>query len=288
MIKKIYVRLLTFLIGFPSVLAYVFLLPQNNHLATNIAAIVVSALGAIELSFMLSGRRQLSTAIEAGLLGALIPLAATLQVSFGIDDRWTFIAMTLAMLYILSARVFSRTEEMNIISGKILAGFSALLYPGILLFWIIRMNAVDHTGILTVVFLFMVFGNDSVAWAAGMLFGKGNRGMIPASPNKSIAGFLGGIIISVAIGITATFLFPSIFHPGFGSNSFSGAILGFFTGIAAIVGDLAESTIKRSLGVKDSGSIIPGRGGILDSIDSIAMAAPVFHALFHAFFSIAA
>ena len=288
MIKKVYVRLLTFLIGFPSVLAFVFLLPQKNHLATNIAAIIVSSLGAIELSFMLSGRRQISTAIEAGFLGALIPFAATLQVSFGFDDQWTLIAMTIAILYILSIRVLSRTDEMNVISGRILAGFSTLLYPGILLFWIILMNAIDRTGILTVVFLFMVFGNDSVAWAAGMLFGKGNRGMIPASPNKSIAGFLGGIIISIAIGITVTFLFPSIFHPSFGSKSFSGAMLGFFTGIAAITGDLAESTIKRSLGVKDSGSIIPGRGGILDSIDSIAMGAPVFYALFHAFFSITA
>jgi len=286
--KKIYVRLLTFLIGFPSVLAFVFLLPQMNHIAANIAVIVASSLGAIELSFMLSGRRQVSTAIEAGLLGALIPMAATLQVSFGLNDQWPIVVMTLAILYILSARVLSRTNEMNIISGKILTGFSTLLYPGILLFWIIRMNFIDKSGILTVVFLFMVFGNDSVAWAAGMLFGKGNRGIIPASPNKSIAGFLGGIIISIAIGVTATILFPTIFHKDMGSNILLGSLLGFFTGIAAIIGDLAESTIKRSLGVKDSGSIIPGRGGILDSIDSIAMAAPVFYALFHVFFSIVA
>jgi phosphatidate cytidylyltransferase len=54
-------------------------------------------------------------------------------------------------------------------------------------------------------------------------------------------------------------------------------MLGLFTGIAAVLGDLAESALKRSAGVKDSGSLIPGRGGILDTIASLALSAPVFY-----------
>ena len=57
----------------------------------------------------------------------------------------------------------------------------------------------------------------------------------------------------------------------------AGLILGFTTGLAVILGDLGESVLKRSAGLKDSGVLIPGRGGILDSIDSVALAAPVFY-----------
>jgi phosphatidate cytidylyltransferase len=133
-------------------------------------------------------------------------------------------------------------------------------------------------------FLVIVFANDSLAWLAGNLFGKNNRGLIPASPNKSIAGFIGGLIGSVIVCVCAAKFFPSVFP----SYTIGGeplmislaVILGICTGIVATLGDLAESAIKRSCDVKDSGNIMLGRGGILDSIDSIAVAAPVYFILF--------
>jgi phosphatidate cytidylyltransferase len=134
------------------------------------------------------------------------------------------------------------------------------------------------------IFLLLVCANDSVAWAAGILFGRGNRGIVPASPNKSIAGFAGGLIASIAVNIGAVYFFPHIFVPDQIPALPSGILLGLFCGIAVVLGDLAESLIKRSCGVKDSGFIIPGRGGILDSIDSIALTAPVFYVLYRFFF----
>jgi phosphatidate cytidylyltransferase len=61
-------------------------------------------------------------------------------------------------------------------------------------------------------------------------------------------------------------------------------MLGLLSGAAATLGDLAESVMKRSSDIKDSGSIVPGRGGALDSIDSIALAAPVFYGLYRLLF----
>jgi phosphatidate cytidylyltransferase len=63
-------------------------------------------------------------------------------------------------------------------------------------------------------------------------------------------------------------------------------VLGLFTGFASITGDLAESALKRSCGVKDSGTIMPGRGGMLDSIDSLSLAAPVFFIMYNVLFAL--
>jgi phosphatidate cytidylyltransferase len=126
--------------------------------------------------------------------------------------------------------------------------------------------------------------NDAAAWAAGLFLGKGNRGIIPASPNKSAAGFAGGLLASVVIGAGASCLIPEIFSSPRMPSLPAGAILGLMTGAAATLGDLGESVLKRSAGLKDSGFIIPGRGGILDSIDSLAAAAPVYYILYRLLF----
>jgi phosphatidate cytidylyltransferase len=124
-----------------------------------------------------------------------------------------------------------------------------------------------------------------------MLFGRNNKGLIAASPNKSVAGFAAGVFGPVIVGVWAamvpavdTIWNPDVFMlPKFSPN-FCAVALGLCTGIAAVVGDLAESAIKRSTAVKDSGIIMPGRGGILDSIDSLTLAAPVFFIVYNVLF----
>ena len=95
----------------------------------------------------------------------------------------------------------------------------------------------------------MTFICDSFAWLFGMLFGKGNRGLIKVSPNKSIAGFIGGIFGSILIALLTQHFFPQIL-PG---HFYKAIILGFVVSIFAIIGDLSESLLKRSADCKDSG-----------------------------------
>jgi phosphatidate cytidylyltransferase len=132
--------------------------------------------------------------------------------------------------------------------------------------------------------LCIVIANDSLAWVFGILFGKNNRNFIAASPNKSIAGFVAGLAASTLVGMGIALLFPKIFMSARFAPLVSGVILGVLTGIAGMLGDLAESALKRSAGVKDSGFIIPGRGGVLDSIDSLAFAAPVYYVVYRLLF----
>ena len=161
-----------------------------------------------------------------------------------------------------------------------------MVYPGLFMSFMIRLSVFPNASRFILLFLMMVLLNDSLAWVTGLLFGKSNRGLIAASPNKSIAGFAGGLLFSIITGIAAVIILPDVFASKALHPVLAAVILGSGTGLAAILGDLSESALKRSSGVKDSGKVILGRGGALDSIDSLALAAPVFYILCLALFNL--
>lgn len=116
--------------------------------------------------------------------------------------------------------------------------------------------------------LLTVMACDSFAYFTGMNFGK--RKLYPAvSPNKSIEGGLGGLLGAVV----AVLLAKVIFLPQIGYVE--GILFGLLLGCAGQIGDLFESLLKRACGVKDSGKLIPGHGGLLDRLDSLLFAFPL-------------
>ena len=278
--SKLVQRLLIFTVAIPLIVIIVLFLDHINHLVFNILTVIFSALGAAEFSVMLSQKNIKMCRIEAAILGALPPAAMTFTVSFNINEFLVPAVFTAAILWLLLSRIISKDEALDSFVNRLAAGFAVLLYPGLLMVWLTGMSGWDNSSVIILTFLCIVFASDSTAWAAGMLFGKNNRGVIPASPNKSIAGFIGGIFGAIVIGACAVMFWPEAFvmqGDSIKMNLLMGTILGLFTGIAAVIGDLAESAIKRSAGMKDSGNIIIGRGGVLDSIDSVIFAAPVFY-----------
>ncbi|MFQ5353590.1 MAG: phosphatidate cytidylyltransferase [Thermodesulfobacteriota bacterium] len=122
-------------------------------------------------------------------------------------------------------------------------------------------------------FLVLIWCNDSLAYVSGRAFGR--HKLCPSiSPGKTIEGALGGI----ACGIAAAFVFNALAPtPLTGSGGL--VILAIVTGLLGIAGDLFESVIKRGAGVKDSGTIVPGHGGVLDRIDSMLFSLPAFYIL---------
>lgn len=118
--------------------------------------------------------------------------------------------------------------------------------------------------------LLVIMSCDSCAYFIGRKIGK--RKLYPAvSPNKSVEGALGGLVGS----ILAVFLAKLTFLPLIGF--FDGLALGLVLGTAGQLGDLFESLLKRACGVKDSGTIIPGHGGLLDRLDSLLFAFPLVY-----------
>ena len=284
--SKVAQRFLVFLIGIPSVVIIVLFLPFCKNLVLNLTIIVFSIIGAVEFAAMLEKKQLLINRVEAVILGSLAPLAGTLALIFSNQQQWIFPFFIMSgASWILLSGIFSRPQNMGKIAGRIVAGFSIIIYPGLFLYWLVKMSSWEKSGIIILIFLLLVILSDSSAWAAGMLFGKGNRGIIAISPNKSIAGFIGVIVGAIIVSSGAALIVPSVFVLRHGSSVMPAVIfLGLCTSAAGALGDLAESAIKRSCDLKDSGNIMLGRGGVLDSIDSISVAAPVFYSLYNLLF----
>ena len=264
-------RLLTFFIGIPLVIAVVFC-DFLNHLPLQIVIGIFSVLGANEFYNMVSKKHFLFTKELVLIATALIPLSSY---TFILSDLslditpWLFIAI--CIIFMCIECFYTKTFEKSL--SKIAYTLLTVFYCGFLITFISRMTILPDSKFTVSLFLILVFMCDSLAWFFGILFGKSTRGFVAASPNKSIVGFLGGILGSIASGCLFKFLFPEIFTITYPHL----ILLGFLTALASIIGDLIESVFKRSCDVKDSGNLIPGRGGILDSIDSIVIAAPVFY-----------
>ena len=274
--NKILKRLLVFFIGVPLVILIVSL-SYLNHIAMNILGIAAAAIAANEFYNMASLKVKLFPRATIIIATALLPLITYFSILFNVDLSYLiwFLILELFAFMGIESLVADNFEDSVI---KIGITFLILFYCGFMLTFITRMTSIpEHATIFLYLYFILVFMTDSGAWFFGVLFGKTTRGFFKASPNKSLVGFFGGIITAIACGNLFKFIFPEIF---FGSI-WKIVIVSFVTALGAIVGDLIESVFKRSFGVKDSGSIIPGRGGLLDCLDSLILGAPVFYIGIH-------
>ena len=134
--------------------------------------------------------------------------------------------------------------------------------------------------VMTLWFMLMVWGVDIGGYIVGSSL-KGPKLAPKISPNKTWSGLVGGVVLAVAVSFIYMFTVKNIFNlPMPLSEQLKFAQLGAMIAIVAQIGDLAESAIKRHLGVKDSSSLIPGHGGVFDRIDGLIFAAPIVYCYF--------
>ena len=268
-------RLLLFFIVVPLIIVMIVFLPGFHHAAVSLSLVLVTAGAGWELAGLLRAKGFPVRRLETAGVGAIIPLLFLLSTWLHhpiVPGRVALMGTAIVLILLLTPFAFVKTDAINRLVPEVLGLVFALLYPGILAGYLVNItSALPHSIEATITFAALSIGNDSLAWLFGMTLGK-RRNLIAVSPNKSVAGFVGGLAGSVAFAFVASILFPSMLP----MNPFLLVALGLGTGSATIIGDLFESALKRSAGVKDSGHVIPGRGGFLDSIDSLLFAAPVF------------
>ncbi|HEY1141040.1 MAG TPA: phosphatidate cytidylyltransferase [Lysobacter sp.] len=156
---------------------------------------------------------------------------------------------------------------------KLAAGAAAVIPAWCALAWIHATEPNGHIWLFTA--LAIVWAADSAAYFSGRHFGGtlfGARKLAPrVSPNKTFEGLAGGVLAGVLIGICGSLLAGAK-----GDQVPWVALVSLVATLASVVGDLFESLLKRHAGVKDSGHLIPGHGGVLDRIDGVLAALPVF------------
>ena len=178
----------------------------------------------------------------------------------------------LSLIAIAVITLFRFKEELYYDSGKLIFSVIYVALPFSFALGLPRFTSFDDTFSLEVFFLFvLIWSSDSFAYFSGRLFGK--HKMAPKiSPKKTWEGFAGGAILTLILSY-----FIEKYHTDLRGNWM---VVGFLVAVFAPFGDLVESQLKRNFGVKDSGNIIPGHGGILDRLDSFIIAAPVVYLYF--------
>ena len=278
MTKNTVQRLAIFFLGIPLYTFTVYYLSfgRNILLVLLVFFIQIQALAETEAIFGARGikvNRGFLTALSlaTSLLTYLAPVLGTLLNS-PLSPLETLLGLSsLGALAIAAPFAFARKDDFPAILPSLGASLFSYFYCGILGAFLVFIASCFSLGPEPVfAFSLMTLGNDSLAWFFGMTLGR-RRNIVQVSPNKSMAGFVGGFLGSAAVGLLCYFIFPRI-----GRNLPALMTTGLCVGVSTILGDLLESAMKRSAGVKDSSAVVPGRGGVLDSVDSLLFSAPVF------------
>lgn len=154
---------------------------------------------------------------------------------------------------------------------RLLMGVFVLVPAWLAISWLVSLDG-GHWYVLVVILT--VVCADIGAYFSGRAFGR-RKLAVDVSPGKTWEGFAGGILLVLVVISVVIALSPSQRHLWW-----QWALVEFFTVLASVLGDLLESMVKRQRGIKDSGSLLPGHGGILDRIDSMTAALPVFTLLY--------
>ena len=258
-------RIITALVLLPIALGGFFLL-DGGAFALFIGAVVT--LGAWEWArlagFEAQSLRVAYAVAVAVLLGLLymVPVVAPLLLVVAV--LWWLVATFLVMTYPDSSRLWGG------VPGRLLIGLLILLpaWQGLIL-----LKQWPQANALIIAVMVLVWGADIGAYFSGKTFGK--RKLAPkVSPGKSWEGVYGGLLLSLLITLAV-----GVVREWGVAQMLSGLIGAAVVVLIAVVGDLTESMFKRQAGIKDSSNLLPGHGGVLDRIDSLTAAIPIFAVL---------
>lgn len=251
-----YKRLVVALILLPIIYLYIMYLPVEYYV---LLLLIVSFLAMLEFYSMFRVRGILKkTCLVSGL--------TILVVSYFSEDFVPDIII-LSVMVLITIRLFIKRDPFSSVSDISPLLIGLLYIPGLFIF----QTYIRKIGPEWIIFLYAtVWASDSMAYYIGRGIGK-KKLYIEVSPNKTVVGSVGSVIGGIAGAILLKITVVK-------TLTFSTAIVvGIVIGVISVIGDLVESMFKRNAGVKDSGVLIPGHGGVLDKIDGALFTGPVLY-----------
>lgn len=210
--------------------------------------------------------------------GAAVYIISTLVAAGFLDSGYFLLLLPLGFIMMIAELYRKQEKPFDSLAQSIFPVFYIAVPFSLLPFSAFSRTGIEsllsHKGIvfspgIVIGFLLLLWANDTGAYLTGITLGK-HRLMERISPKKSWEGFIGGMIISM--------LAAWLLSGWLGMVNTSGwIIIAFIISVAGAYGDLIESMLKRSVGVKDSGSVMPGHGGFLDRFDSALLSFPLVY-----------
>ncbi|CDQ40083.1 MULTISPECIES: phosphatidate cytidylyltransferase [Virgibacillus] len=230
----------------------------------NLFVYVMATIGFLELIRMGSiAKYSIPSLLGIGLLW-------TFLLSERIDLAWLTKSdiLMLIVLLLLSYTVLVKNKFTFDHAGVVLL---SAIYLGMGFYYLTIARGEGIEGLATILYIFLIiWATDTGAYFFGRAFGK-HKLWPKISPNKTVEGALGGVALAVLVGVIFQFIYPV-------ENTFIGIIcVSILASVFGQIGDLVESAFKRHYGVKDSGNVLPGHGGILDRFDSLLFVMPILH-----------
>ncbi|GAA4802761.1 phosphatidate cytidylyltransferase [Olivibacter ginsenosidimutans] len=235
--------------------------------AFSIFFLIVALLSQAEFYKMITSDQIKPQVIGGLVLGAVVFSLSIMVTLFAIPSKLLLLVIPFAIgIYLLELYKKNTHPFLNIALT-----FFGLIYAVLpfIFFYKLGFLMQDYQYSYPLSFLLLLWTNDTGAYLVGKQFGK-HKLFERHSPKKTWEGFIGGLVLSVLVAIV-------IHHYFGGLTVFQWIGVGLIISIFGTMGDLTESMLKRSLQVKDSGSLLPGHGGLLDRFDGLLVAAPLVY-----------
>ncbi|GAA4058393.1 phosphatidate cytidylyltransferase [Nonomuraea soli] len=223
-------------------------------------------LGAVGVGVVELVRAFATRDIKVPMIPVLAGMTAMICGAYWGGPGWLVGSFAIFTFVVLIWRMFAAGTEGYVRDST--ASVFTLVYPALLAAFVALLLQPDDGHYRVLIFVAVTVASDIGGYAAGVLFGKHKMSII--SPKKTWEGFAGSVLACVGVGAWLVVWLM-------GGQIWQGALIGALVAVLATLGDLIESMIKRDLGIKDLGSILPGHGGLMDRLDSlVATLIPVY------------